>query len=124
METETKVKPESGPFSRWICLFMIFACLVLVACGIRPHGLIYTNIRLPLTEDLDHTPVPQFDPGSARILEIKEPFTGLGIYARVHSNAIGDIARENGMQTLYFADQEIFSILGVWKTHRTLLYGK
>jgi len=28
------------------------------------------------------------------------------------------------MQTLYFADQQRFSILGVWTTVKTMLYGE
>lgn len=97
----------------------------LAACTqVRPIGLIYTDIRLPLTTDLHETPVPVLAPDSGRVFEIKEPFTGTGIYARVNSNAICDIAKRCGINTLYFADQEIFSVLGVWKTHRTILYGE
>ncbi|RJQ85411.1 MAG: hypothetical protein C4519_03305 [Desulfobacteraceae bacterium] len=107
---------------RWGLVCFAF---LLVACSqVRPYGLIYTNIRLPLTQNLHNTPFPGLAPDSGRVFEVKEPFTGIGVYARLSSNAIGDIAKGNGLQTLYFADQEIFSILGVWKTHRTILYGE
>jgi len=97
----------------------------LSGCGTGPLvGLVYTNVKLPLTLDLKSTPMPEQLSGSDRIIEIKEPFTGLGMYARVSSNAIGDIARQNGVEPLYFADQEVFSILGIWKTHRVFLYGE
>lgn len=96
----------------------------LAGCGTGPLiGLVYTQVKLPLTRDLNVTPVPDRPPDSDRIIEIKEPFTGLGMYARVNSNAIGDIARQHGVAPLYFADQEVFSILGVWKTQRVFLYG-
>jgi len=109
---------------RWLPVW-VWMLLVLTGCvGIQPTGWIYTHVRFPLTENLDRTPVPTGAPPSGRVLEVKEPFSGFGIYARVDSNAIGDIARENGMHTLYFADQEIFSILGVWTTTRTVLYGE
>jgi hypothetical protein len=99
--------------------------LGLTACGTGPLvGLVYTNVKLPLTRDLHATPVPTAPPRSKRVIEIKEPVTGLGLYARVNSNAIGDIARQNGIDRLYFADQEVFSILGIWKTHRVILYGE
>ena len=99
--------------------------LGLAACAsVQPFGIIYTNIRVPLTENLRHTPMPSNPPSNGRTLEIKEPFTGFGLYARVDSNAIGDIARQNGMQTLYFADQQRFSILGIWTTVKTILYGE
>jgi hypothetical protein len=97
----------------------------LTACGTGPLvGLVYTNVKLPLTRNLHATPVPTAPPRSDQVVEIKEPFTGLGLYARVNSNAIGDIARQNGIKRLYFADQKIFSILGIWKTHRVILYGE
>jgi hypothetical protein len=124
METEAVGAPSSIRPRPWLCLVLILASLALAGCGLKPYGYIYTNIKLPLTEDLDNTPIPGTDPDTGRILEIKEPFTGAGIYARVNSNAIGDIAKENGMHTLYFADQQLFSILGIWKVERTILYGE
>ncbi|MBT8340453.1 MAG: hypothetical protein HKP58_11915 [Desulfatitalea sp.] len=116
----------SGLLQQVMPLAAVF-CLVLIlsACSVfRPVGLIYTNIRLPLTKNLDRTPMPVDDPPSGRVLEVREPVTGLGIYAKVDSNAIGDIARENGMKTIYFADQHIFSILGIWSINKTVLYGE
>ena len=97
----------------------------LSGCGTGPLvGLVYTNVKLPLTQNLNATPVPDSLPQSDRIIEIKEPFSGLGLYARVNSNALGDIARQNGVDPLYFADREVFSILGIWKIRRILLYGE
>ena len=97
----------------------------LSGCGTGPLiGLVYTQVKLPLTVDLDATPVPSHPPHSDQIIEIKEPFTGLGLYARMNSNALGDIARTNGVERLYFADQEVFSVLGIWKTNRVFLHGE
>ena len=99
--------------------------LGLAACAnVQPFGIIYTNIRVPLTENLHHTLMPSNPPTDGRTLEIKEPFTGFGLYVRVDSHAIGDIARQNGIQTLYFADQQRFSLLGIWTTVKTILYGE
>ena len=109
---------------RWGLPLGLIAVVVLAGCSIRPVGLIYTNVKFPLTKNLHHTPVPALNPPNDRVLEIKEPFSGFDIYVEVGSNAIGEIAKENGMETLYFADQEIFSILGVWTTTRTFLYGE
>jgi len=106
-------------------LLATFLMICLAGCGTGPLvGLVYTNVKLPLTKDLRAAPMPADPPGSDRVIEIKEPFTGLGMYARVNSNALGDIARQNGMTQLDFADQEVFSILGVWKTHRVILHGE
>ena len=122
MEIDSIIKARSGIV--WFIVAM--AMLVgLSGCGTGPLvGLVYTNVKLPLTLDLKSTPMPAHLPGSDRIIEIKEPFTGLGMYARVNSNALGDIARQNGVDPLYFADQEVFSILGIWKTQRIFLYGE
>ncbi len=103
---------------------LLLACL-LCGCGVpRPRGIIYTNLKLPLTRDLHGAPNPEDKPTSGRTLEIKEPISGLGLYVEVDSNAIGDIARQHGMQTLYWADHQYFSILGVWTTDRTILFGE
>lgn len=108
----------------WFMLAMA-AMASLAGCGTGPLvGLVYTNVKMPLTRDLKSTPLPAHPPVSDRIIEIKEPFSGLGMYARVSSNAIGDIALQNGVNPLFFADQEVFSILGIWKTQRVFLYGE
>jgi hypothetical protein len=100
------------------------ACSYIKPFDMKPIGIIYTNIRTPLTTDLHNTPVPVNQPNDGRTIEIREPITGVGLYAQVDSNAIGDIAHEHGMHTLYFADLQTFSILGIWATNKTILYGK
>jgi len=103
----------------------LIAISCLAGCGTGPLvGIVYTNVKMPLTRDLDATPLPIHPPRSDRTIEVKEPFSGLGLYARVNSNALGDIAARYGVEPLYFADQEVFSILGIWKTHRVILYGE
>ncbi len=111
---------------RWIVPRLAFGIWVsmLSACAQPPLiGIIYTHVKLPLTEDVHNTIVPDHQPPSGKILEIREPVTGAGFYARVNSNAIGDIAKNNGIEKLYFADQEIFSVLGIWTTNKVHLYG-
>lgn len=106
-------------------LATMIAAVCLAGCGTGPLvGLVYTNVKMPLTRDLDATPLPIHPPHSDRTIEVKEPFSGLGLYARVNSNALGDIATRYGVAPLYFADQEVFSVLGIWKTHRVILYGE
>jgi hypothetical protein len=103
---------------------LLFFTSLSACANVRPIGIIYSNLRMPLTTDLHNTPVPVNPPNDGRTLEIREPITGVGLYAQVDSNAIGDIARKNGMQSLYFADQRYFSILGIWTTVKTVLYGE
>lgn len=89
------------------------------------HGLVYTHVTIPLTSNLDRTPVPQHpDKGQGRMIRITEPFTGYGLYTEIYSNAIGDIARKHGVNTVYFADQELYSILGVWTSSTIHIYGE
>jgi hypothetical protein len=114
-------------FIKWRVLAVVAACLtgLLAGCSAGPLvGLVYTNVRYPLTRNLDNTPMPRTMPKEGKIIEITEPFTGLGINTRLGSNAIGKIAREHGMTTLYFADQQQFSVLGIWKSHKVILYGE
>ncbi|MBI5064127.1 MAG: hypothetical protein HZB87_11875 [Desulfatitalea sp.] len=107
-----------------VCLGVAVLLCGLWGCAVQPRGILYTNMRLPLTRNLHDSPAPAEVPNSGRTLEIKEPISGVGLYVQVDSNAIGDIARQNGMQTLYFADRQYFSILGIWTTDKTILYGQ
>lgn len=106
-----------------------FVFCVITACSSMSmpwplNGLVYSHIKYPLTQDLNNTKMPCTQPYEGKILIFEEPFTGLGINARLDSNAIGTIAKEHGLETLYFADQEWFSILGIWKSHKVILYGE
>jgi hypothetical protein len=100
-------------------------CVLLAGCSAGPLvGLVYTNVKYPLTRDLNRTPVPLKPPQKAKIIEITEPLTGVGINTRLSSNAIGEMAEEHGITHLYFADQQKFSVLGIWKYHKVILYGE
>ncbi len=68
--------------------------------------------------------MPRDIPQEAKIIEIAEPITGLGINTRLSSNAIGEMAAQHGITKLYFADQQKFSVLGIWKYHKVVLYGE
>lgn len=112
---------------RWPARLALAAAIVILSgcSSIAPlPGMIYTHVRYPLTWDLNNTPMPRTVPNDSKIIEIREPITGLGINARVNANAIGEIARSHGIQKLYFADQERFSILGIWTSHKVILYGE
>jgi hypothetical protein len=111
-----------GRLIGWIALLL---CAVAAGCsGLPVTGLIYTNVKAPLTRNLDATPMPPHPPQDGRVIEIREPVTGLGISAKIQSNAIGDIAKTCGLKTVYFADQEVFSLLGIWTTQKAIIYGR
>ena len=105
---------------RWIGVLYL---LCLMGCGTGPLvGLAYTNVKMPLSKDLNRTPFKNKH-ATGRIIKVKEPFSGYGAYAEIHSNAIGEIAKKHGIGTVYFADQELFSILGIWTTTEVIIYG-
>ena len=86
-------------------------------------GYLYTNTRVPYSVDLNNTRVSDLN-GQSTVLRIKEPFTSLGLYTELSSNAIGDIASKNGMDKVYFADLETFSIFSIWRTQTLVIYGE
>lgn len=86
-------------------------------------GAVYTRVKHPLTSNLDRTPTAEAA-GSGKIIRIKEPVSGYGIYAEFNSNAIGEVARRHGLKTLYYADIERVSILGIWRHDEITLCGK
>jgi hypothetical protein len=87
-------------------------------------GLVYTRIKVPMSIKLNNTPNEIVIDASGKVIRIKEPITGYGIYAEFNSNAIGDIARQYGVETVYYADHEIFNILGIWRHDKVIIYGK
>ena len=86
-------------------------------------GRIFTHIRMPYTKDLNNTPVPNIH-ANGIVFHAAEPVTGYNFYIEVNSNAIGDIAKKHGLKKVYFADLEIFEILGIWKHEKLHIYGE
>lgn len=101
---------------RAICLAILAAFPCAAAGCIR--GLIYSHTVQPLTTNLDHTPVGTGGGSSGDVKNIR-------YYVDVFwdSNALGDIARENGLETLHYADLEILSVFGIWRQYTVHLYG-
>lgn len=84
-------------------------------------GIIYTHTYQPLTLDMHKTPmVTNSSEGDIKHLSI--PFTYLSVAS--DSNAIGDIARKNGLKELYFADLETRSFFTIWNQYWVHVYGK
>ncbi len=119
-------------FKRQITLMAGMALLFLLPAGCMSvgtvdsstlRGLAIKYVRVPLTEDLSETPV-SFRHCEGKIVQVKEPVSGYGIYARWSSNAILDIARRCGMERVYFADLEIFNFFGIWKHEKVYIYGE
>ena len=104
---------------------LVFTCLLcFMGCGTRPLvGLVYTKLKMPLSRDLNLSPLKE-NAGIGKVVKIKEPVSGYGIYAELNSNAIGEIAKKHGISKVFFADRELFSLLGIWTTEKVIIYGE
>ena len=85
-------------------------------------GDVFTSVG-PFKTDLLNTPVKDTQ-ASGIIIHIQEPVSGYGLYTEFNSNAIGDIAKKHGLTKVYFADLEIFNVLGIWTHERLHIYGE
>ena len=97
---------------------------LLTGCGVITRGVIYTDTTQPLCKDARGTIIGNVSSrGSSKRLQI--PTTRVDIGAEWDSRAIGDIAREHGMKTVYTCDARRQSILfGLWRRDEVIIYGE
>ena len=108
----------------FLSLFILAGCLTFGRMGSDSlKGYVFKFVKVPLTMKLGNTPVTIFQ-SNGKVIKIEEPFSGFGLYAEFNSNAIGDIAKKHGLKKVYFADLEIFSILGIFKYKEVHIYGE
>lgn len=101
-----------------LCFYLFIITGILVLAGCTPRGLLYTHIRTPLDINMSQTPAD----GKNVHGDLKHfPF-----YVDVmwDSNAIGDIAKQNGIETVYYADLETLRILIFWNQYTVHVYGQ
>jgi hypothetical protein len=103
---------------RYIRFALVAAALafLLSGCGV---GIIYTHTRQPLSLDMHRTTIVQTEK-AGDIRHIQVGWAGVAW----DSAALGDIAKKNGMNELYFADLETLRVLTVWNQYIVHLYGK
>ena len=96
--------------------------LVLIAVLLLPPllvGCVYTRFKEPLAIDFNATPVyRENDQGAVK------RFRFWLVDVQWDSSAIGEIAREHGIETIYYADLERLSILGIWNRYAIHIYGR
>ena len=99
---------------------ILMTTLLFSSCTqIHPRGYIYDHVTLPFTTNFSKTPFCSNKcSGDIRHVHIRY------VDFKWHSNAIGDIAKEHGINTVYFADIEKFKILGIWNQYTVHIYGK
>jgi hypothetical protein len=99
-------------------LSILIPALVLSGCT---SAILYTHTVEPLDLNMHSTPFVREDKEGA-IKHIDIHFYSLS--AAWDSNAIGDIARKNNLETVYFADLEYLNVLQIWKEYIVHVYGK
>jgi hypothetical protein len=103
-----------------LCVAMLAAVLLNAGCGTT--GILYTHVTVPFDTNMTQTPTGvNEEEGDIKVLTL-DPLHPVSVLW--DSNAIGDIAKANGMETVYFADIEILSVLGIWKQYTVHIYGK
>jgi len=107
---------KDSTFRRTALCSVLLCALCLTGCGM---GLIYTHTITPLDLNSNETPlVIESEEGDVKHLSYSL------VDVQWDSNAIGDIALENGIETIYFADIEFLSILGIWNQDTVHIYGR
>ncbi len=106
---------------RTIMPLVIASALIASGCT---TGLLYTHTVQPLTLDMHRTPVTQTEKtGSIKMISIPQSGGEFRI-AAWDDAAIGDVAKKQGMQEVYSADVETFSILSIWNEYTIHVYGR
>lgn len=102
-------------------LLLIFGS---TGCGFASRGLLYTDTVQPLCRDLRGTSLgSKIGRGDSKRIEI--PTARVDITAEWDTRAIGDIAKEYGIATVYGCESRRQSyVLGIWRQDEVIIYGE
>lgn len=108
-------------------VLFIIACSVLSGCsnGVLFRDGVFSHTVKPLTFNREPTKLREGEREAiGRINQFQYPLTaGLGV--RIGKNGLGDIAREHGINTIYYADIERWSaVFGIWSAEVVHVYGR
>lgn len=115
-------------FKKYLLRASFSSTLFLSACSAVPGaqtpvptiGFLYNHTIEPLTLDFKSTPAR----GKKADSDTKQ-FSYSQIQIKWNSNGLGNIAKKNNVNSLYYADVETLSILGgLWQRQNILLYGE
>jgi hypothetical protein len=98
---------------------------LLPLCGCL-NGLIYTHTFTPLSTNFDKTPVytHKLETGESDVKDLRIPWP-VSMDIKWHSNAIGDIAKREGIDEICYADIEHLSIFfAIWRQDTVHVYGR
>ena len=104
------------PRGALIAAAAVVACALLCGCGV---GLIYTHTVEPLDVNCDKTPyAARSEKGGIKQIQYSL------VDVRWDSNAIGDIAKREGLKEVYFADLETLRVLVIFTEKTVHIYGR
>lgn len=87
-------------------------------------GCLYVHTVQPLTPDMHRTPLSKVEKtGTMSVITVPPVFGGYPL-AAWGNDAIGKVAKQEGMTEVYFADMELMIILGIWNEYTIHVYGK
>ena len=121
-------------------IFTAILSLFLSCCSLAVPGKIYTNITLPYSSDLNNIPrllISSSMPNSTDFnntaigtkscvlnsYSIEEPFSGFGVRVQWSTNQILSAARDAGITSVAYIDEQTLSILGIYTRQRLFIYG-
>ena len=82
--------------------------------------MVYTHTIQPLDVNMNQTPIGEKkNTGDIKFFKLLNGYFSF----MWDTNAIGDIAKENGIDVIYYAELETFSILGIWNQYTVHIYG-
>lgn len=87
--------------------------------AVKGTGLIYSHTREPLMINANATKAVGGKQSRGSVLELQVQ----AMRITWSENAIGEIAKATGIDTVYYADIEELRILGIWATHTVHIYG-
>ena len=123
-------------------IFTAILVLFLSGCSLAVPGKIYTNITLPYSSDLNNIPrllISSSMPNSTDFNNtaigtkycvlnshtVEEPFSGYGIRVQWSTNQILSAAQDAGITSIFYIDEQTFSILlGIYTRRKLIIYGE
>lgn len=102
---------------KYRCYLISLIAGIMLSVGCAPTGILYTHTKIPLDTNMSETTAA----GKGAEGDLKH----ISFYVDVmwDSNAIGDIAKKNGIETVYYSDLEILRVLTVWNQYTVHVYG-
>jgi hypothetical protein len=98
--------------------------LVTLLLTLFLSGCFYVHTVQPLTVDMRNTPVAKIEKeGTIKTIGLPPIYGSYQLVAWGNA-AIGEVAKQQGMKEIDYADLEIFRVLWIWNEYTVHVYGK